>query len=344
MREIRKVMVTGADGYIGVPLMWELKSLGYELVGVDNRLRDKLVKRIAVDEVFSIVAPYGVTFIEGDLADKDFVHEILAIHRPDVIIHLASQPSMPYSQINGERALFTQVNNLSMNINLLWAMKELGLNSKYIITTTTGIPGQFYDVIPETTTENKAGSWYHASRGFDSVNCELANKQWGQEVIEFRTAIVYGVQNAVLETQRRITRFDTDFYFGTVLNRFINQALEGKSLSVYGQGLQKKPFIALRDVTCSLANSINMQFDRSFTVLNQMTEMKSIMELAEIVQKSVGCRIEHVPNPRVEKEDFDMMFENGQFLKVLGEYTTMDSEVPKMVKALREEKSGTMEL
>ena len=251
-----KILLTGNIGYLGQALSYELYELHrdkYEVIGIDNNSRKDWVGRCGGG--YQMNYNYTMT-VEGDLTDPAFVDEMIVIHKPNVVIHLASQPSMPYSQINAERALFTQVNNLKMCHNLLWAIRKYKLACKFIITTTTGIPGQFYDKVPEGKTLNLAGSWYHISRGFDSANCSLAARQWGQNVIELRTSIVYGLQTEEMAKRDIATRFDTDPYFGTVVNRFVSQALEGKPITVYGKGEQTKPYISLEDFVKSTVNAI----------------------------------------------------------------------------------------
>jgi len=302
-----KILVTGSLGYIGLPLVRELKNnIKHEVIGVDNNSRPDWVDKVGGKDTFRLCDSNA---IYGDLINRDFVKEILSIHKPDVIIHLASQPSMPYSQINGERALFTQTNNLSMCVNLLWGIKECGLDSRFIITTTTGIPGQHYKSIPEEPVLNRAGSWYHVTRGFDSANCSLAARQWGLNCIEFRTSIVYGSMHS--------NRFDTDPYFGTVLNRFVNQGINKKPITIYGEGLQTKPFISIGDTVESLINAITYKFPKGHTILNQVTEMLSVEKLANLVADATNSRVKHIKNPRKENETFCMRFENEKFLKVL---------------------------
>ena len=313
MEKKKKILITGACGYIGYSLSIELRNAEYDVIGVDNGNRNEWVEQCGG----KVYIPKDCHVIHGDLADKDFVYSLLDIHKPDVIIHLASQPSMPYSQINGERALYTQVNNISMCLNLLWGIHERGIKSRFITTTTTGIPGQHYSTIPEDNTLNMAGSWYHVSRGFDSVNCRIAAKQFGQEIIEFRTSIVYGLQTDLMKTLGLYSRFDTDFYFGTALNRFVQQAINGDPITVYGKGLQTKPFISLNDTVISLKNAITYKFDKKHTILNQVTESISIQELAELIEANTDSKIKYIDNPRKENETHQMHFENHKFLKVL---------------------------
>ena len=324
-----KILVTGCSGYIGTPLCFELREKNYELVGIDNRYRNKWVAKCGGKDRGCTNNPT----IYGDMANMDFVNEIIAIHKPDVIIHLASQPSMPYSQINGERALFTQQNNISMLVNILWAIKDLP--TRLIITTTTGIPGQVYSLVPEGPTQNAAGSWYHVSRGFDSANCSLAARQWGKEIIELRTSIVYGLQTELMRKSGIATRFDTDPYFGTALNRFVDQAINGKPITIYGKGEQVKPFISLEDCVQSIVNAIEYPV-KGHEIFNQVTQCVSINRLAKAIELAIPVNIKHIENPRKEKEDFEMQFENEKFLKLLGKTPViLEDEIGDMIKYLK---------
>ena len=313
-----KILITGSLGYIGYPLCLELLNKNeYQLIGVDNCSRVEWVNRITSN--YDNVKLYQPNTVEGDLTNRDFVNEIIKLHKPDIVIHLASQPSAPYSELNWERALFTQTNNLTMCINLLWGLRENGLQEKtrFITTTTTGIPGQAYKEIPEDATRNVAGSWYHITRGFDSDNCSLASRQWGQEIIELRTSIVYGIQTELMKTTNQVTRFDTDPYFGTALNRFVKQGLDKEQITVYGKGEQVKPFISLEDTVQSLVNSIDYKTESRHSIFNQMTEHISIKDLAAMVSIATGTKITHISNPRIEKEEWVMNFKNDRFLKLL---------------------------
>jgi len=324
-----KILVTGAGGYIGYPLVVELReNTKHKVIGVDNGFRSDWVEMCGGDNSCRCAD------IHGDLTNRDFVNELLAIHRPDVIIHLASQPSMPYSQINGERALFTQYNNLSMLVNLIWGAKSNGLNPKFVVTTTTGIPGQTLNYIPEAPTLNRAGSWYHVTRGFDSDNLSLACRQFGYNALELRTSIVYGIQTDTMARLGIQTRFDTDKYFGTALNRFVRMAIDGKPITVYGKGEQTKPFISLGDTVHSLVRAIDYNCV-DHEIMNQVTANISIRQLANLVADSTGGQVAYIPNPRQEKEDFKMTFENTKFLALLDKMPdSIEFQIKKLVEAL----------
>lgn len=343
------VLVTGADGYVGWPVLLRLAEMlsDERIVGVDNFARRKWVEEIGSTSATPILTPkerkrvveesYGnVSFVEGDLTSKEFVNTLIRVYQPDTIVHLAAQPSAPYSQISWEKAVYTMYNNNVSTMNLLWALKESGLlNTHFIAATTTGvygspeypIPEGFYevqykggkDVVPH---PHMAGSFYHMSKCNDINHMWLANKQWGLPISDVRVAIVTGASTE--ETKDKFaTRFDFDFYFGVVTHRFCAQALIGYPITVYGKGLQGKPFVTLEDCVKSFAE-LAKRDGEGYAVYNQTLGAVKIVELAEMIREAameeIGLEVgvEHVPNPRVEKEEHEMIIENDNFRKLVG--------------------------
>ena len=139
------VLLTGADGYLGWPTALRLADrLDERIVCVDNFARREWVEESGSVSATQIEEPRerfaavdNLSLIEGDLADREFVIQLLDTHEPDTVLHTAAQPSAPYSSINGERALYTQRNNVSMNLNLLHGLAECGLDDTHFIETTT---------------------------------------------------------------------------------------------------------------------------------------------------------------------------------------------------------------
>ncbi len=342
------ILVTGADGYIGWPVLLRLAETfpDERIVGVDNFARRRWVEEIGSISAVPILSPGErkrrveelgkVSFVEGDLTSREFVNMLVRVYEPDVVIHLAAQPSAPYSQISWEKAVYTQYNNNISTLNLLWALKENDLlDTHFIAATTTGvygapeypIPEGFYqveyrggkDVVPH---PHMAGSFYHMSKCNDINNMFLAHRQWGLNVSDVRVAIVTG---ATTEEARGelATRFDFDFYFGVVTHRFCAQALIGYPITVYGRGLQGKPFVTLEDCVQSFVELARRDGD-GYRVYNQTLGAVKIVELAEMIREAaaeeIGLEVEvkHVPNPRVEKEEHEMVIENDNFRKLIG--------------------------
>ncbi len=308
MTEVKeRILITGASGYMGNALLTALQGSGHEIFAVDGGGRKQWVQECGGN---SLTNYNEHPCFVADLANLQEVVRILHYFRPTQIIHLASQPSAPYSERSSIHREFTQVNNLKMLLNLLSASKDMGLNPKFIVTTTTGVPGAPDQPIIEGDMPNKAGSWYHVSRGFDSANLALAVKQWNFNVLELRTSIVYGTRIDSLNYP--VTRLDWDFYFGTALHRFVLRKKVNKPITIYGKGLQRKPIIALRDVVKSLVNAITFPVE-GHVIMNQTTECLSVVDMA----KAIGGKITHIDNPRVEKEDHAMVINNEKFMYLL---------------------------
>ncbi len=352
------ILVTGADGYIGWPAMLKLSREfpNERIIGVDNYGRRRWVEEIgavsavpiySMEERLEAAREVGcgnLSFIEGDLVDRAFVQQLYATFRPRVVLHLAAQPSAPYSEINGERANYTQHNNTESTRNLLWGLKELNLlDTVFVETTTTGVYGQPDIDIPEGYIDverngrtgtilypGMAGSWYHMSKCHDVSNLWLANRQWKLSVIDLRTAITYGTKTEETQEDPRLaTRFDFDFYFGVVVNRFAAQALAGFPITVYGKGELRRPMIGLQDAVDSIVASARREPNQKFDIYNQTSGPVSIQDMANSIQANaremnIAVEVEHLVNPRVEKEEHQMVMANDRFMTELLPHPTMD--------------------
>jgi len=366
------ILLTGIDGYVGWPTALKLSKELPEarIIGVDNYGRRKWVEEsgsisaipiYTMEERILAAKEYGFTnisFIEGDLTSSFFVNKLFDVYKFEIILHIAAQPSAPYAQINGEHANFTQFNNNQSTRNLLWAIKERRMEKDchFIETTTTGVYGAPEFEIPEgfVMAENKgrkdvvpfpgmAGSWYHMSKSNDVNNLYLANMQWNLSITDLRTSIVYGTETEETKLNPKLaTRFDFDFYFGVVINRFCAMVLTDYPITVYGKGEQRKPQISLEDCVQSNVNAVKLEAANTFEVYNQTTELISIVDVAKSIVEGanklgVAAEMKHIPNPRVEKEEHQMTIDTTNFSKLLpeskydvasGVYQTLKSLLP----------------
>ncbi|HEY9293709.1 MAG TPA: NAD-dependent epimerase/dehydratase family protein, partial [Microlunatus sp.] len=140
-----------------------------------------------------------------------------------------------------------------------------------------------------------------------SHNLEFGCRIWGLRVTDLNQGVVYGQQtDQTVQDERLATRFDYDAVFGTVLNRFVIQAVLGEPLTVYGDGSQTRGFLDIRDTVECLRLAVENPADRGeFRVFNQMTESFSVAQLADKVAEDFPgpVQIERLTNPRVEQSD-----------------------------------------
>ena len=329
-----KVLVVGGDGYCGWATALYLSERGYDVAIVDSLVRRHWDLAIGV-ETLTPIAPIRqrverwheltgkkIPVFIGDVCDYPFVQQFMREFEPESIVHFGEQRSAPFSMIDREHAVMTQVTNVTGTLNLLFAIKEFNKDIHLVKLGTMGEYGQpnidieeGYITIHHNGREDRLpypmqpGSFYHLSKVHDSHNIRFACKIWGLRATDLNQGVVYGVLTD--ETSRDtmlINRFDYDEVFGTVLNRFCLQAAIGHPLTVYGKGGQTRGFLDIRDtVRCMELAVANPAAAGEFRVFNQFTEQFSVYDLAMMVYKvgtGEGMKIEvnHVDNPRVEKE------------------------------------------
>jgi UDP-sulfoquinovose synthase len=329
-----RIAVLGGDGFCGWATALYLSRKGHTVAIVDNfarRLWDHelgaqtltpirpLAERLSVWQQLTgnVIESYV-----GDVADYDFLASMVRSFEPDAIVHFAEQRSAPYSMIDRKHAVYTQVNNVTGTLNVLYAMRELAPDCHLVKLGTMGEYGtpnidieEGYieiehngrkDVLPF---PKQPGSFYHLSKVHDSHNIAFTCKVWGTRATDLNQGVVYGtVTDEVTMDEALINRFDYDEVFGTVLNRFCAQAALGYPLTVYGKGGQTRGFLDIRDtVRCIEIACLNPARPGEFRVFNQFTEQFNVLELAQMVQESgkelgLKVQIEHLPDPRVEAE------------------------------------------
>ena len=330
-----RVIVCGGDGFCGWPTTLHLSAQGHDVSVVDSLIRRQWDQELGTQSLTPIASleerlakwealtGKAIRSHMGDMTDAAFLTRVLRREQPEAVVHFAEQRSAPYSMIDRQHAVFTQVNNVVGTLNLLYGIKEivpachlikLGTMGEY------GTPGidieEGYieihhkgrsDVLPY---PKQPGSMYHLSKVHDSHNIHFCCRAWGLAATDLNQGVVYGVQTA--ETERDpvlYNRFDTDEIFGTALNRFIAEAAIGHDLTVYGTGGQTRGFIQIADtVRCIELALIHPAQPGEFRVFNQFTEQFSVGELATRVAAVAAhlgraVQVAHLPNPRVEREE-----------------------------------------
>jgi UDP-sulfoquinovose synthase len=219
--------------------------------------------------------------------------------------------------IDRAHAVYTQQNNVVGNLNLLFAIAETNPDIHLVKLGTMGEYGTPNIDIEEgwLDVEHKGrrdrvmypkrpGSFYHLSKVHDSHNIEFACRVWNLRATDLNQGVVYGQQTPeTVRDERLATRFDYDAVFGTVLNRFVIQAVIGHPLTVYGTGGQTRGTIDIRDTVRCVQLACENPADRGeFRVFNQITEWMSVKDIAETIRAASpeDVTIEYLDNPRVE--------------------------------------------
>lgn len=259
----------------------------------------------------------------GDLADYRFMEGLFRDFKPDTCIHYAEQPSAPYSMKGFEEAQFTLKNNLDVTFNCIWAVKEQAPDCHIVKLGTMGEYGtpnidieEGYLDITHNGREQKflyprqAGSLYHTTKVLDTDLIWFYVRTYGLEVTDLMQGPVYGLStDEADQDDPLLPNFHYDDIFGTVVNRFLVQAVAGIPLTVYGKDGQTRGYLNLKDtLQCVELAAKNAPGKGELRIMNQFTETFSVNELAELVRaagSSVGLDVEvkSIPNPRKELEE-----------------------------------------
>ncbi len=330
-----RVLILGGDGYLGWPTAMAFASKGHEVCVADNYLRRNMSRETCSEalmpnpnlhdraEIFKGVSGKQIRVEIADCADYRVLSRIFREFKPEAVIHYAEQPSGPYSMISYDTASLTLNNNLNVTFNLIWAVLEhvpdchiikLGTMGEYG-TPNIDIEEGWLDVEHGGRKDKflyprQAGSLYHTTKVLDTDLLWFYVRTYGIRVTDLMQGPVYGLSTAESDLDERLLpNFHYDDIFGTVVNRFLVQAVAGVPLTVYGKGGQTRGYLNLKDTLQCVELAMNHPVKKGeLRILNQFTEQFSVNQLAEKVQRvgnSLGLKVQvkSIENPRKEKED-----------------------------------------
>jgi len=330
-----RILVLGGDGYLGWPTTMHLSAQGHEVAVADNYLRRNLMRGENVGPLFDVPNMHertrcwkehsgkDIMLFLGDLVEWDFIARLFKEFQPEAVIHYAEQPSAPYSMLRREAATLTLNNNLGVTANVIFAVREYCPNAHIIKLGTMGEYGTpnidieegWIDIEHKGRTDKflyprQAGSLYHTTKIMDTDLLWYYVRMWGLRVTDLMQGPVYGIFTGEAEQDENLLPFFSyDELFGTVLNRFIVQAVGGHPLTVYGKGGQTRGYLNVKDtINCVRLTLENPAEKGELRILNQFTETFSVNELAwkvESVGRQLGIdvHVQNIDNPRKEMEE-----------------------------------------
>ncbi len=346
------IIVLGGDGYYGWPIALKLAVTrpDTKILIVDNEWRRNTVRKIGSDSLLPIarlpkrIAAFKEVYGQDNLqylqidVNSDALEQLIKEEQPHTIYHMAQQCSAPYSMLGLTESLYTINNNEGNNMRLLWAVRKhvpeahiIKMGSMGEYATSGGIDiaeGYFFPefngkkAVSPLPFPRQSDDVYHISKINDSNYLSMACRKWGLRITEVMQSTLFGVYTKEMQDcQDLYTRFDYDDIFGTVVNRFLTQAVSGHPLTVYGKGNQTTGIMPMKDAVDSLeliAGEIPAAGVHK--VVNHVTSANNtINELAETVKSiaeefGYGVTVNHVFDPRSEsaavKHDIKVMAEH----------------------------------
>jgi UDP-sulfoquinovose synthase len=329
-----RLLILGGDGYLGWPTAMYLSRRGYEVAVLDNYFRRRASTELNREPLLPILnlhrraslweslSSRQVQVHIGDVCDYPYLLQIFRQFRPEAVIHYAEQPAAPYSMMGHKEAIFTLTNNLVSTANVIHAVKECNLNCHIVKLGTMGVYGTPNIDIEEGFLEieykgrqqkflypKAPGSLYHLTKAQDGDMLYFYCRMWGIRVTDLNQGPVYGMEtDESCQDDRLAPIFNYDDVFGTVINRFLVQAVAEMPLTVYGKGGQTRGYLNIKDTMACVQLAVDHPPPAGeYRVFNQFVETFSVNDLAHKVQeagKGLGLNVEiqHIPNPRLEAE------------------------------------------
>lgn len=223
---MKKVLLTGAAGFIGAKTAEKLLAAGVEVVGIDN-LNDYYDIKLKHYRLSHLHHP-KFEFIQMDIENKTELTELFEKHHFDVVFNLAARAGVRYSMENPDIYMST---NAMGTLNLLECMRNSG-TKKFVLASTSslyaGQPMPFKEDLPV----NTPISPYAATKKAAEVMAYTYHNLYGIDVSVVRYFTVYGPAG----------RPDMSPYI------FAEQILKGEEVPVFGDGTQSRDFTYVDDI------------------------------------------------------------------------------------------------
>ena len=259
-----KIIITGGAGFIGKHLADFLLNEKHEVTILDN------FSNSTKESINSLVSK-GVNVIEGDITNSEFISK--AFEKQEVVIHLAAKISVDESIKNPSETHNVNVEGTKIILN---SCKENRIK-KLVAASSAAVYGEstLHKKIDEKTLTNPISPY-----GESKVRMELEIEKFSKE-------------NNLNYT---ILRFFNIFGIGQspeyagVITKFIDRINQNKSLQIFGDGLQTRDFISIRDIIQAINNSLFTKKNGKYNVASGKTT--TIKKLAELMISMSGKELE----------------------------------------------------
>lgn len=222
---MKKVLLTGAAGFIGARVAELLSAQNIKVIGIDN-LNDYYDVNLKKERLQKL--PQDVEFHHMDIEDKAGLQEIFSRHDFDVVFNLAARAGVRYSMENPEVYMST---NAMGTLNLLECMREKKVMKMVLASTSSLYAGQPMP-FTEDLAVNTPISPYAASKKAAEAMAYSYHYLYGIDVSVVRYFTVYGPMG----------RPDMSPFI------FADKILKGEELPIYGDGNQSRDFTFVDDI------------------------------------------------------------------------------------------------
>lgn len=265
-----RVVVTGGAGFIGSNIAEELCD-GNEIAIVDDLSSGRM------RNIEHLLERPNVSFVRGSIVDLPLLQKAFA--GADYIFHLAAIPSVPLSIDNPVRSNEVNING---TLNVLVAARDCHAK-KVVFSSSCAVYGDTPTLPARENLPIVPLSPYAVTKAAGEQYCAVFRQVYGLPTVCLRYFNVYG------------PRQDPNSEYAAVVPKFINAALSGRQLTIFGDGQQTRDFVFVKDVVS--ANICAAQADAGGVFNIGSGRQTSVIELANLIQKLAGHQAEPVFRP-----------------------------------------------
>jgi len=222
-----KYLVTGGAGFIGSHITRKLLEQGSSGCVLDNFSTGK---RENIEELTRQFSGNQLEVLEGDVRDASRLKE--ALHGVEVIFHEAAFVSVPQSMDEPQECFDVNITGTSL---LLDAARRAGVR-RAIVASSAAVYGESHALPLIEETPLQPLSPYAVSKRVDEMYAELFTNSFGFEVVALRYFNVYG------------PRQRPDSMYAAAVPIFARRLLDGKTVTIFGDGRQTRDLINVHDV------------------------------------------------------------------------------------------------
>ncbi len=262
-----KILVTGGAGFIGSHVVEELVQRGHDVVALDD-----------LSGGFADNVSPQARLVVGSITDAGLVQQLFEAERFDYVYHLAAYAAEGLSHFIRR---FNYENNLIGSMNLINAAVNYDVKC-FVFTSSIAVYGPSPELPMREETPPHPEDPYGIAKLAVEQDLAACRGMFGLNYVIFRPHNVYGERQNIGDRYRN------------VVGIFMNQILQGKPMTIFGDGLQTRAFSYIRDITPIMADVIDMPqaWNEVFNV--GADQPYTVRELAERVAQAMGV----IPNIR----------------------------------------------
>ena len=265
-----KILVTGGAGFIGSHVAEELVRRGYQVTVLDD-LSGGFVENVVPE----------AELINGSINDVELVNRLFAEKKFEYVYHLAAYAAEGLSHFIKR---FNYNNNLIGSVNLINASVNTGVKC-FVFTSSIAVYGTSPELPMTEETKPHPEDSYGIAKLAVEQELRVCREMFDLDYVIFRPHNVYGERQNIGDKYRN------------VVGIFMNQILQNKPMTIFGDGTQMRAFSYIGDITPVMADAIATPAAHNQIFNVGADQPYSVNDLAQCVANAmeVTPNIRHLP-------------------------------------------------